>query len=174
MLLLNWNLWSESFEKLNYVNDWSLRNSIFTFTDHPEVFTVDAMMPYLNQIPSGSAITKNLFLKDKKGGLYLLSALHDKPVNMNDISKRIKAPGLRFASEEILFETLKVKQGCVTAFALLNDSNSKVKFFLDQDVLQAQKVYFHPLINNATTGISVEDFQKFVQLTNHTILPLLL
>ena len=147
---------------------------IFTFTDHPEVFTVDAMMPYLTQIPSGSAITKNLFLKDKKGGLYLLSALHDKPVNMNDISKRIKAPGLRFASEDILFETLGVKQGCVTAFALLNDSNSKVKFLLDQDVLQAQKVYFHPLINNATTGISIEDFQKFVQLTNHTIVPLLL
>ena len=114
--MLNWNLWSESFEKLNYVNDWSLRNSIFAFTDHPEVFTVDAMMPYLNQIPSGSAITKNLFLKDKKGGLYLLSALHDKPVNMNDISKRIKAPGLRFASEDILFETLGVKQGCVLCF----------------------------------------------------------
>ena len=32
--------------------------------DHPEVFTVEAMMPYLKDVEG--AICKNLFLKDKK------------------------------------------------------------------------------------------------------------
>jgi hypothetical protein len=32
--------------------------------EHPEVFTVDAMMPYLTNVKG--AIGKNLFLKDKK------------------------------------------------------------------------------------------------------------
>ena len=132
------------------------------------MFTVEAMLPYLTHLEDG-VITKNLFLKDKKSGLYLLSALHDKAVNMNEISKKIKAPNLRFASEEMLFSNLKVKQGCVTAFALLNDSNQKVKFLLDSDVLKYPKVYFHPLVNNATTGVSLKDFEKFVKLTQHEI-----
>ena len=179
MNLLNSQSYVESF-LLRPKNSKVIWNAFFTktneelfshtFTDHPEVFTVEAMMPYLSQLSPNSAITKNLFLKDKKGGLYLLSAIHDKPVNLNEISKKVKAPNLRFASEETLYQTLKVKQGCVTAYALLNDSSSKVKFLLDQDVLQAQKVYFHPLVNNATTGISIQDFQKFVKLTNHDIL----
>ena len=149
--------------------DFLSKNEIkFDTIDHPEVFTVETMMPYLTNI--AGAVSKNLFLKDKKGGLYLLSALHDKAVNMAEIGKKIKAPGgLRFASEEILFDTLKVRQGCVTAFALLHDKDQKVTFLLDSDILKHPRVYFHPLVNNATTGVSIEDFEKFVKLTNHNI-----
>ena len=152
-----------------FLFDFLTKNGIkFDTIDHPEVFTVEAMMPYLTNITG--AVSKNLFLKDKKGGLYLLSALHDKAINMNDIGKKVKAPGgLRFASEEILFATLKVRQGCVTAFALLHDKDQKVTFLLDCDILKHPRVYFHPLVNNATTGVSVEDFEKFVKLTNHNI-----
>ena len=142
----------------------------FDSIDHPEVFTVEAMMPYLQNITG--AISKNLFLKDKKGNLYLLSALHDKAVNLTDIGKKIKAPGgLRFASEDILFEALGVKQGHVTAYSLINDEEKKVKFLIDDDIINGQfeRVYFHPLINTATTGISCDDFKRFVSLTGHEI-----
>ena len=85
----------------------------------------------------------------------MFSVLHDKTVNLTDIAKKIKAPGggLRFASEDILFDTLGVKQGCVTAYALLNDKKN-VKFLLDEDMVNGkfQRVYFHPLVNTATTG----------------------
>ena len=147
----------------------------FDNIEHPEVFTVEAMMPYLQDITG--AVSKNLFLKDKKGNLYLFSVLHDKTVNLTDIAKKIKAPGggLRFASEDILFDTLGVKQGCVTAYALLNDKKN-VKFLLDEDMVNGkfQRVYFHPLINTATTGISTDDFKKFVTLTGHEIISVIL
>jgi len=70
----------------------------------------------------------------------------------------------------LLFETLGVRQGCVTAYALINDmENKKVTFLLDQDVLQFEKVYFHPLVNTASTGISLSDFRKFLSITGHEI-----
>ena len=70
----------------------------------------------------------------------------------------------------MLLETLGVRQGCVTAYALINDmENKKVTFLLDQDVLQFEKVYFHPLVNTASTGISISDFKKFVSITGHEI-----
>ncbi len=142
----------------------------FDSIEHPEVFTVEAMMPYLKDVQG--VVSKNLFLKDKKKGLYLLSARHDSNVNLNELSKQIKAPGggLRFASEEILYEVLGVKQGCVTAFALINDTAQKVKFLVDANMLASQKVVFHPLVNTASTGISCKDFEKFVKLTGHTII----
>ena len=111
-------------------------------------------------------------MKDKKGKLYLLSALHDKPINLSDLGKKLKLPSgsLRFASEDLLFETLGVRQGCVTAYALINDvDEKKVTFLLDQDVLKFEKVYFHPLVNTASTGISINDFKKFVSITGHEI-----
>ena len=148
--------------------DLFTKNSIqYENIDHPEVFTVEAMMPYLSGITG--AVCKNLFLKDKKGGLYLLSALHDRTVNLSDLGKKLKIKDFRFASEELLFQNLGVRQGCVTAYALMNDFEKKVKFLLDKDILSFDKVFFHPLVNNATTGISSEDFKKFVDVTGHEI-----
>lgn len=138
---------------------------------HPEVFTVEAMLPHLNTLKKNAAVTKNLFLKDKKGKLYLLAALHDKSVNLGQLCKSLKASGsLRFASEEVLNEVLCVKQGSVTAFALMNDSENRVQFWADEDLfVNFSKIYFHPLVNNASTGISCEDFKRFVQITGHEL-----
>ena len=77
--------------------------------------------------------------------------------------------GLRLADETILEEKLCVKQGCVTAFALINDSSNDVKFICDEDLLTGGHplIYLHPLDNAATVGISPDDFLKFVKSTAH-------
>jgi len=139
--------------------------------EHPEVFTVEAMMPYLKNVEG--AICKNLFLKDKKKNFYLLSARHDREVKLNDVAKAIGAKELRFADENVMFEMLGVKQGCVTAYALVNDKQKHVKFIVDKtllDVSSTKVVNFHPLVNTATTGISCQDFTRFLKLTGHTVL----
>ena len=139
--------------------------------DHPEVFTVEAMMPYLKDVEG--AICKNLFLKDKKKNFYLLSARHDKEVKLNDVAKAIGAKELRFADENVMFDMLGVRQGCVTAYALVNDTQKLAKFIVDKTLLDQSKsksVNFHPLVNTATTGISCQDFKKFLSLTGHVVL----
>lgn len=83
----------------------------------------------------------------------------------------MSAPGgLRFADESILEEKLGVKQGCVTAYALINDKAGEVKFILDENLVKGghEKIYFHPMVNSATTGMTPENFLKFVESTGHT------
>jgi len=142
----------------------------YSNVDHPEVFTVEAMLPYLKNIKG--AICKNLFLKDKKKNLYLLSAVHDKEVKLNDVAKKVGAKELRFGDESVMLDILGVSQGCVTAYALANDEKKSVKFIVDSSLLDGTYgwVNFHPLVNTATTQISCQNFNKFLQLTGHTIL----
>ena len=140
----------------------------YSNVDHPEVFTVEAMMPYLKNVDG--AVCKNLFLKDKKKKLYLLSAAHDREVKLNDVAKKIGAKELRFGDESVMKEVLGVSQGCVTAFALANDSEKQVSFIVDQALMDGThiRVNFHPMVNTATTAISVADFVKFLGITGHT------
>uniref|UniRef100_A0A3Q3QEM1 PrdX deacylase domain-containing protein 1 n=1 Tax=Monopterus albus TaxID=43700 RepID=A0A3Q3QEM1_MONAL len=76
--------------------------------EHPPVFTVEEMMPHLQDV--NGAVTKNLFLKDKKKkGLWLVSTRHDRQVNLNDLAKKlgVGSGNLRFANEAAMLEKLK-------------------------------------------------------------------
>jgi len=141
---------------------------IYKNVDHPEVFTVDAMIPYLSNVEG--AICKNLFLKDKKKNFYLLSARHDREVNLTEVGKKIGVKDLRFGDESVMFDLIGVKQGCVTSFALVNDQATQaVKFVCDSALLEESTkfVNFHPMVNTATTQISVTDFKKFLTSVGH-------
>jgi len=140
----------------------------FTNVEHPEVFTVEAMMPYLGGVEG--AIIKNLFIRDKKKNFYLLSAKHDREVNLTEVGKKIGVKDLRFGDESIMVDMLGVKQGSVTPFALVNDQAAKaVKFVCDASLLEESTkfVNFHPMINTDTTQISVSDFRKFLGIVGH-------
>lgn len=56
-------------------------NIKYQVRDHEEVFTVEALMKNVTDVPG--LHMKNLFLKDKKKNLYLLSARHDAEVWLN-------------------------------------------------------------------------------------------
>merc|ERR1719192_2599170 len=118
----------------------------FTNVDHPEVFTVEAMMPYLKDVEG--AICKNLFLKRQKEKVFLLSAAHDREVKLNDVAKKIGAKELRFGDECVMKEILGVSQGCVTAFALANDTEKQVTFIVDQALVDGThaRVNFRPMV----------------------------
>ena len=136
--------------------------------EHPEVFTVDAMMEHLKDI--SGAVGKNLFLRDKKKKFWLLTTLHDREVDLKDIAKKVGAPGgLRFADEAILQEKLGVSQGCVTPLALFNDQAGDVKVILDSGFFNGdhERCYFHPMVNSASTGLTPDDLKKFVKATGH-------
>ncbi|KPP78752.1 prolyl-tRNA synthetase associated domain-containing protein 1-like [Scleropages formosus] len=135
-----------------------------------KVFTVEEMMPHVEHL--SGAITKNLFLKDKKKkGLWLVSARHDRQVNLNDLAKKlgVGSGNLRFADESTMLEKLRVGQGCATALALFCDKETSVKFVLDSDLVDGghERVYFHPMTNAATMGLKPEDLLKFLKATGH-------
>jgi len=47
-----------------------------------------------------------------------------------------------------------VTPGSVTAFALVNDPQRRVRFILDAALMAHETLNFHPLKNDATTAIS--------------------
>lgn len=135
--------------------------------EHPPAFTVEQMMEHVRDVPW--AHCKNLFLKDKKKKLWLLSAFHDAEVKLGDIGRKINAPNMRLADESILYDTLGVKQGCVNAFALINDKNNAVRFILDESVISGkyERVSFHPMDNAATTGVTPDELKTFLKAVGH-------
>jgi len=134
-----------------------------TTLDHAPVFTVEEGADIKAGLPGGH--TKNLFLKDKKGALVLVSALGDTRVAINQMHKALGCQRLSFGKEELMWETLGVRPGSVTAFALINDPEARVRFVLDAALLEHELVNFHPLKNDATTTIGRDDFLTFVRAT---------
>ena len=134
-------------------------------TEHPPAFTVEDARALRGRIPGGH--TKNLFLKDKKGRLWLVVAEEDTPVNLKVLHKRIGAARLSFGKPELLEEVLGVRPGSVTPFALINDKDGKVTVVLDERLLAHETLNFHPLENTATTSIAKEDFLRFLAETGH-------
>lgn len=127
---------------------------------HRPVFTVEESHDLKQSMPGGH--TKNLFLKDKKGALFLISALAETKIDLNAVSKLIGAGRFSFGSGELLQEMLGVSPGSVTVFAVINDPNQRVKLILDEGLFAHDAVNFHPLKNDATTAVSPADLLKFL------------
>jgi len=132
---------------------------------HAQVMTVDENKRLGIETPG--LHSKNLFLKDKKGGLFLVVAHQDCPVDLKSLRKRLGLGNLSFASADVLYEVLGVQPGSVTPFAVLNDGVGRVTLVLDKTLSQSALVSFHPLINTQTTTISGADLLTFLHAVAH-------
>lgn len=130
--------------------------------DHPAVFRVEEGLELKAAMPG--AHTKNLFLKDKKGQLWLISARQDTVVDLKRAPGTIGSDKLSFGNEALLYETLGVRGGSVTALGLINDPEQRVTFVLDKALWDADIVNFHPLTNTATTALEQGEFRRFLSL----------
>ena len=128
--------------------------------DHAPVFRVGEGEAIKASLPGGH--TKNLFLKDAKGRLWLISALGSTAIDLKRTAPAIGAAKLSFGSPERLHDALGVTPGSVTAFALINDPDRTVTFVADAALMASDPVNFHPLANDATTAVSQAGFRAFL------------
>ncbi len=133
--------------------------------EHASVFTVEEAAHLYESQPGGH--TKNLFLKDKKDGLWLVVCRDALRVDLNALSKALDAPRFSFGSAELLIATLGIAPGSVTPFALINDTDRKVRVVLDEGMLAFDPLNFHPLRNDRTTAIAPDDLLRFIRDTGH-------
>lgn len=110
---------------------------------------------------------KNLFLKDKKGALYLIVTLEERALKLNRLSKPLGSARLSFANADLLWEKLGVRPGSVTPFAVVNDAPAEVRVVLDEPMLAHERLHYHPLENTATTAIAREELLRLLRLTHH-------
>lgn len=143
---------------------------------HEAVFTVEEAKDLRGALPG--AHCKSLFVRDKKGVSFLVVCLEDRRLDMKALAGMLGAKRLSFASPDRLHARLGVEPGSVTPFAALNDRPprhrddgdppfEKISIVLDAEMMQADLVNYHPLINTATIALSPADLLCFLDATGH-------
>jgi Ala-tRNA(Pro) deacylase len=137
-----------------------------TTTEHEAVFTVAESQHVKARIPGGH--TKNLFLKDKKSRIFLVTAESESAVDLKRLHPVVGGSGrLSFGSAELLGELLGVEPGSVTPLALVNAAPEKISFVLDRRLADQEIINAHPLINTMTTSMKVTDLIAFLAEHGH-------
>jgi Ala-tRNA(Pro) deacylase len=140
--------------------------SISTRTvEHAAVFTVAESDALSRDLAGGH--TKNLFLKDAKGQLFLVVAEAHTSVDLKGLHKVLSCGRLSFGKAELLMEVLGVPPGSVTAFSLINDPEQRVQVVIDGELIKHELINCHPLVNTATTAIKRDDLFRFIRATQH-------
>ncbi|HEX4199150.1 MAG TPA: prolyl-tRNA synthetase associated domain-containing protein [Caulobacteraceae bacterium] len=132
-----------------------------TTLEHVAVFHVGEGAEIKARLAGGH--TKNLFLKDAKGRLWLITALGETKIDLKRLPARIGSAKLSFGSAALMGEALGVEPGSVTPFALINDAERRVTLIVDAALMLADPVNFHPLTNTATTQVSRDGFLAFLK-----------
>ena len=135
-------------------------NYSITVHQHEALFTVQDSKKLRGEIKG--AHSKNLFLKNKKNKFFLLTCEEADKIDLKKISKALELGNTSFAREEYLDKYLKIKPGSVSPFALLNDEESQVDFYLEQTLHKSKFINFHPLINTFTITIETDRFIEFM------------
>jgi Ala-tRNA(Pro) deacylase len=146
-----------------YLNELGLANETI---EHPPLFTVEDSRALRGEIPGGHS--KNLFVKDKKGRLFLLVLGESARVDLKRVHEKIGASGrVSFGAAELLETVWGVKPGAVTPFGAINDREGRVTVVLDEALMAESRLNFHPLVNTRTTGLASVDLVKFLRATGH-------
>lgn len=133
---------------------------------HPPLFTVADGTAFRDGLP-GMA-TKNLFLKDKKETLWLVTAAQQTVIDLTAFStflreRRRAASRLSFGSPALLFDVLRITPGSVTPLALLHDSGARVNVAFDAALMRAPLISCHPLRNDMTTVMAPAILRRVVE-----------
>ena len=132
---------------------------------HEAAFTVEDARKLRGQIPGGHC--KNLFLKDKKGAIWLIVCLEEAIINLKTAPKIIGSARLSFGNPDLMMEILGITPGSVTPFALINDRQNRVNVILEKSMMEHELLNFHPLRNDQTTTIASSDLLKFISSCGH-------
>lgn len=134
--------------------------------EHEPVFTVAQSRSVKEAIAGGH--TKNLFLKDRKGALFLVVAEAEVEIDLKRLHEAVGGSGrLSFGSADLLRAVLGVEPGSVTPFAVMNDGEGRVSVVLAAGLMRHATINVHPLVNTRTTSIAREDLVRFVRATGH-------
>lgn len=112
---------------------------------------------------NGGGHIKNLFLRDAKKKNILLVASQDTKIDLKMIANLINCKRLSFGSSERLFDELGVRPGAVTPFSMITGVKNSVELFMQLKLRECKLLYAHPLVNDRTVSISIENLTKFMK-----------
>lgn len=139
--------------------------------EHAPVFTVEQARA-VRVAGEPDVHVKNLFLRNKKGRMWLVTLPEDHAVDLAELGRALGAGNLSFASTARLREHLAVEPGAVTPFAARNDRGGLVTVVLERSLFEAPLVHCHPLTNDRTTALSGPALVRYLESVGHPPQPL--
>ncbi len=137
-------------------------NIKFEYYEHPPAPTVEIASKYWEDLEATHC--KNLFFRNHKGNKHYLVLLeYTQNLDIKFLEQKLKQGKLTFASPKRMKKFLGVEPGSVTPLGLINDTDTHVHLFLDENLPKSEKISFHPNINTASIVISYKDFIKFIE-----------
>lgn len=133
--------------------------------EHPALRTVADSKTHRHD-PEGG-YSKNLFLRNKKGSMWLVTLHEDRMIDLRRLGAHIGAGRVSFASPQRLMRFLGVVPGAVTPLAVINDHGRRVAAVLDTKLLRFDKVHFHPCDNSLTTTLPSDGLLRFMSDCGH-------
>ena len=138
---------------LSRLDDLGLGYTVFR---HPPLRTVADAKALRGDIDA--AHVKNLFLRDKKEQMWIVTVLEDRDVDLRALRPVLGATGaVSFGSPDRLRRVLGIEPGSVSPLAVVQDTTGSVRVLLDPRLHAYTHVGVHPLHNEATVRIAVPD-----------------
>lgn len=140
----------------------------YTHVDHAPAATMEDCLAVEQLL--GVTVCKNLFLTNRQHtAYYLLLMPGDKPFRTKDLSAEIGSARLSFATPEEMERLLGTQPGSASVLGLMNDKEREVALLIDKDILEAEAVGVHPLVNTSSLRLSVRDILSvFLPAVGHT------
>ena len=134
----------------------------FDVVEHPPAFTTEQADSYIEGMEG--VRTKSMFLTNRKKTQYYLLIMDDKKrLDRDDFKVQVGADRIRMASLESLAEKMNLPAGTVSPFGLLNNEEKDIQVYFDKEIINEERMTFHPNTNEKTIFISTQDLFKFLQ-----------
>ena len=135
----------------------------YEIDEHEAVYNMSELSEVRLSYPEYDA--KNLFVRDdKRRSYYLITVKGDKRVDLKEFRRSQGTKPLTFANADDLMSILGLIPGAVTPLGLLNDTEHRVKFFLDREFLDGQAIIgVHPNDNTATVWLKTADLLTILE-----------
>ena len=125
----------------------------FDVVEHPPAFTTEQADRYIEGMEG--VRTKSMFLTNKKKTQYYL-------LIMDDFKVQVGADRIRMASLDSLAEKMNLPAGTVSLFGLLNNEEKDIQVYFDKEIINEERMTFHPNTNEKTIFVATRDIFKFL------------
>ncbi len=156
------DLYKKVEEKLNEMN------IPFEIVEHEPALTTEQADSFIEGIEG--VRTKTMFLTNKKKTEFYLLIMDDKKRLDMDIFKEIVASKqIKMASKNSLFEKMILPPGVVSPFGLLNNEDKDIKVYIDKEIIDEERMCFHPNTNEKTIFLKTLDLLKFIESIGYDV-----
>ena len=139
----------------------------FDVVEHPPAFTTEQADGYIEGMEG--VRTKSMFLTNKKKTQYYLLIMDDKKrLDMDNFKVQVGADRIRMASLDSLAEKMSLPAGTVSPFGLLNNEEKDIQVYFDKEIINEERMSFHPNTNEKTIFVSTTDLFKFLKVLGYS------